>query len=326
MLLPLLMFWVLLTLGLYRLPFGILVLILSLPPLFRYQSFVVEAYANGKVPGAFDAEYFNWVGTGWTLFPLFLVIVLGYAGFRATDAWGASGMWATIILSSAIIPAALAVLAITHSALQAMNPVAVFRIFTEAGAQFLVAPAYVLLLTWLTLASGSLPLWIVVFAAVFLLFSVASLTGTLIAPFKLVDNVYIPDSLERGDEQIAGDLEKLRESALAHAYAFISRDNREGGFRHLFSAIAEDPDPTAAWDWYLGAMFRWENKVHALFFAQHYIRDALAHNEGIRAVKVAMRCRRENEQFRPLGEDVPALIEAAERTGNQELAEVLKRR
>jgi hypothetical protein len=325
MLLPLLMFGGLLTLGLSRLPLGVLILILSLPPLFRYQSFIVEAYANGKVPGAFDAEYFNWVGTGWTMFPLVLAVILGYAGFRASGVWGATGMWAVIIASSAIIPASLAVLAITHSALQAMNPVALFRVFEQAGTPFIVAPAYVLSLTWLTLASGSLPLWAIVFAGVFVMFSVASLTGTLIAPFKLVDNVYIPEALEPGESRSAGELQKLRESVLAHAYGFISRNNREGGFRHLFRAIEEDPDPAAAWDWYLKSMFLWENKVHALFFAQHYIRDALAHNEDVRAVKVALRCYRENEQFRPLRENVPALVEVAERTGNAELAEVLKR-
>jgi len=323
-LLPLLMFSMLLTMGLYRLPLGILIVILSLPALFRYQSFVVEAYANGKVPGAFDAEYFNWVGTGWTLFPLLLAILLGYAGVRATDAFGATGMWAVIVLGSAIVPASLAVLAITHSALQAMNPVAVFRIYEQAGMQFIVAPAYVLLVVWLATVTGSLPLWAVVLSGVFLMFSVASLTGALIAPFKLVDDVYIPAALEPDEKKRTGDLQKLRESTLSHAYGFISRNNREGGFRHLISAIEEDPDPVAAWDWYFNAMFRWENKVHALFFAQHFIRDALGHDEGVRAVKAALRCRRENEGFRPFREDIPALIEAAERSGNTDLAEVLK--
>ena len=323
-LLPLLMFWALLTLGLYRLPLGILVLILSLPPLFRYQSFVVEAYASGKKPGAFDAEYFNWVGTGWTLFPLFLAMVLGYAGFRAGDAWGAAGTWAVIAVSSIVVPASLAVLAITHSALQAMNPVAVFRVFEQAGTRFIVAPTYLLLASWLTLESGSLPLWAMVFVGIFLMFSIAALTGMLIAPFKLVDNVYIPERSGPDERKIVGDRQKLRESALAHAYGFISRNNRDGGFRHLFAAIDDDPDPAAAWDWYLKSMFLWENKVHALFFAQHYIREALAHDEEIRALKVAMRCHREDEQFRPLPENIAALIEVAERTGNTELAEVLK--
>ena len=151
-------------------------------------------------------------------------------------------------LSSAIVPASLAVLAITHSALQAMNPVAIFRVFEQAGTRFMVAPAYLLLATWLALESGSLPLWAIVFVGIFLMFSIAALTGTLIAPFKLVDNVYIPESSEPDERKIVGDQQKLRESALAHAYGFISRNNRDGGFRHLFSAIDDDPDPAAAWD------------------------------------------------------------------------------
>lgn len=325
MLLPLLMFSGLLTLGLYRLPLGILIVLLALPPLFRYQSFIVEAYAGGRVPGAFDAEYFNWVGTGWTMYPLLLAVLFGYAGVRAAGAWGEVGLWVTIVAASAIIPASLAVLAITHSALQAMNPVALFRVFEQVGAQFLVAPAYLLLLTGMTLVPTSLPLWTLVFAGVFMIFSVASMTGTLIAPFRLVDNVYIPDALEPDEAKTARELVKMREAALAHAYGFISRNNREGGFQHLFSAIREERDPVAAWDWYLQSMFRWEDRVHALFFAQHYISDALAHDESVRAIKVALRCHRENARFRPFREDVPALIEAAERTGNGELAEVLRR-
>jgi len=38
-----------------------------------------------------------------------------------------------------------------------------------------------------------------------------------------------------------------------------------------------------------------------------------------------MRCRLANEQFHPLREDLPAAIEAAESTGNIELAAVLRR-
>ena len=324
-LLPLLMFWVLVTFGAYRLPLGILVLILTLPPLFRYQSFIVEAYANGKVPGAFDAEFFNWIGTGWTMFPLALAILFGYIGARAVDAWGETGAWLTILVASGVVPASLAVLAITHSASQAMNPVAIFRIYRQAGPLFLVAPVYCLLLILLTSALGALPLWSVIGIGMFMMYSLASLTGTLIAPFKLVEDVYIPDALAPDDQEIAGDLQQLRESVLSHAYGFISRNNRGGGFNHLLRAIAEDPDPVAAWDWYLKMMFGWEDKGHALFFAQRYVHDALAHGEDIRALKVTLRCYHENEQFRPLREDRRALLEVAERTGNTELAEVLKR-
>jgi hypothetical protein len=61
-----------------------------------------------------------------------------------------------------------------------------------------------------------------------------------------------------------------------------------------------------------------------LFFAQHYIHDMLTHGERIPALKVIMRCRLIDEQFKPLPEDMPAAVQAAENSGNIELAAVLK--
>ena len=322
---PLLMFWTLIAIGILGGPFGILVLALTLPPLFRYLSFIVESYANGQVPSAFDAEFFNWVGTMWTMFPLLLAILLGIAGYYATSAWGSAGMWLVIVLAAGIVPPSMAVLAITHSALQALNPLALLRVYDRAGAVFLVAPLYFLALAVVTIEVGGLPPWARIVTTLFTMFSVAALTGALIAPVRLVSDVDIPEPVGRDESEVAGGLARARTAALNHAYGFISRDNREGGFRHLFGEIAKDPDPAAAWDWYFRRMLGWEHKNHALFFAQHYVRDALQHGEEKRALKATMRCLYEDPQFRPFSEDVTPLLGAAERAGNAELAEVLKR-
>jgi len=321
---PILLFWALVTFGIARLPLGLLVLILSLPPLFRYQSFVVEAYAGGKAPGAFDAEFFSWIGTGWTLFPLVLAVLFGIVGVYATDALGVTGTWLVIVLAAAIYPASLGVLAITHSSLQAMNPVAIFRVYQQVGAQFLVAPTYFLVLAGLALQARELPIGVFVFGGLFVLFSLAALVGLLIAPSRLIHNVYIPDALEKTVDEVSADLEESRVAVLSHAYGFVSRGNREGGFRHIFAEIEKDPDPGAAWAWYFERMLGWEEQQHALFFAQHYIHDMLAYGEFTPVLKVIMRCRLVDPQFKPLPEDLPAAIEAAENSGNIELATVLK--
>lgn len=333
LLLPLLLFWAtfgfaawaLTQLGPGATIGAILIFFLSLPPLFRFQAHIVRSYANGRAPDALDAEYFSWIGNLWSLFPLLLAIGIGVASYQATAAWGVTGTWVVFIVAVAVWPASLAVLVITHSVLQAVNPIALFNIYERAGASFLVAPAYILALSLIIAELAPLPVWAAIGIALFMMFSVASLTGSLIAPSRLTEDVYIPEALEPDQRQISGDLQKLREATLAHAYGFVSRDNREGGFTHLFDAIAEDPDPVGAWDWYLKSMFQWEDSVHALFFAQRYIHDALAHGEDVRALKVILRCQHENERFRPLREDVPGLIAAAERSGNTELAEVLRR-
>ena len=142
---------------------------------------------------------------------------------------------------------------------------------------------------------------------------------------RLVRDVFIDDPFPEDERKIAGDLEQARTAALNHAYGFVSRGNREGGFRHLFGEITRDPDPAAAWDWYFHRMLAWEQKDHALFFARHYIQDALRHGEDKRALKATMRCLHENPSFRPFREDLAALEAAALQFGNEELVEVLKR-
>ncbi len=321
---PLLMFWALIALGIWGGVLGVFLLALTLPPLFRFLSHVVESYANGQVPSAFDAEFFSWVGTMWTLFPLLLAVLFGVAGYAAMSALGTAGAWLVIVAAAATAPASLAVLAITHSALQALNPLALLRVYARAGGAFLLAPLYVLALAFVAMQVG-VPLWARICTTLFAMFSVAALTGALIAPARLVRDVSIPDPEPEDERKIAADLEQARAAALNHAYGFVSRDNREGGFRHLFDAIERDPDPAGAWDWYLRRMLRWEQRSPALFFAQHYVHDALRHGEEGRALKMTLRCLYEDETFRPFAEDRATLAAAAERAGNTEIAEVLKR-
>jgi putative membrane protein insertion efficiency factor len=121
-----------------------------------------------------------------------------------------------------------------------------------------------------------------------------------------------------------GNLEKARRKVLNHAYGFISRDNRDGGLRHIFDWIEEDPDPAGAWAWFFDRMLRWEDQRPALYYARHYIRDHLRHGEDVPAVKLIMRCRLVDEQFRPFPEDLPAAIAACESCNNPELAAIFE--
>ena len=318
------LFTILVSIGIYGGPLGILIILLSLPPIFRYQLIIVEACARDESPGALDADYFNWVGGAYTFFPLPVAFLFVFIGYYANDAFGISGIIATVILACITFPATLALLAITHSPLQSINPVAIFRLYTKSDHLFWIAPIYFAILAWLGVQLESLPMPLTNFLQIFFMFSLAALSGTLIAPNRLVDEVDIPDALEPDEATLAGNLEATRSGTLAHAYGFITRNNREGGFKHIMTEIERDPDPAGAWLWYFDKMQRWEENQHALFFAQHMIRDMLQHGETVPALKLVMRCRLQNEQFRPFREEIPALLEAAESGGNTELAAVLK--
>ena len=325
-LLPLLLLWAILSIGTSGHPMGILVLILSLPPIFRYLMIVLETCAKGENPRAFDAEFFSWTDSLWTFFPLLLAIALTYLGFTIHGYFGTTGVYALLVVVSGALPASFAVLAITHSPLQSLNPVALGRLLNATAESFWLASVYLIVIGWVFVQAGQLPNMAGNFVYLFGLFSFAALTGTLLEPFGLVDDVSIPESPEANDEEIRGNIEAARASVLSHAYGFISRGNRDSGLTHIKQWIADDQDPEAAWAWYFNKMLGWENQQHALFFAQHYVHDLLRHGDTVPALKIIMRCRLINDRFKPLGEDVPVAIEAAESVGNRELATVLKRR
>jgi hypothetical protein len=325
-LIPVVVLWLLMSLALWGGVLGLFLMVLIIPAVFRFQMILLEARALDRVPAPPDVDFFRWFGNAWSLFPAPLVLLAVWAVTAAGVGFGNAAAMLVLIAAGAVLPASFAILAITHSPLQSLNPVALGRLFRKCGDTFWIASVYLVVAGWLILQSESLPTMLANLISMLLISSVFSLIGSLIEPYGLMEDVSIPESLQPDDDQISCDLEMARNTILTHAYGFISRGNRAGGFKHITEEIAQDPDTVAAWAWYFDRMLQWEQKEPALFFAQHYIHDMLQHGENIPALKAIMRCRLINQQFRPLQEDMQAAISAAESSGNIELAAVLKRR
>jgi hypothetical protein len=322
----LLAFWLLIALAAAARMFGVWLAILILPALFRYLTNLVETTGRGLQPEPPGTEFFRWIGDSWSLFPAVIVVALAWASYGLYGAAGAGPMIVLLVAAGLLYPAVLGVLSITHSPLQSVNPVALRNFIARIGLPYWVAPAYLALIVYLSTVVQIFPYLIDVFLEMLMIFSLHSVVGCIMSAHDIFEDVSIPDDVEPGDEELAQHLEKKRAAILSHAYGFISRGNREGGFKHIVDEIAGEPDVAAAWAWYFDRMLRWEQKQHALFFAQRYVHDLLLHGEKIPAIKVIMRCRLIDEKFRPLGEDTRAAILAAESTGNNEVAAVLRGR
>ena len=230
-----------------------------------------------------------------------------------------------ILAMGTVYPAMLAVLSVTHSPMHTLNPITLFNMLRSIGPSYIIAPLYLGAIVYLSTLLQPLPFLAELAVELMLVFSLHAVIGCLLEPHAIFDDVYIPDPVERSDDEISNDIEKARIGVLSHAYGLINRGNREGGLGHIFEWIENDPEGPAAWAWYFTRMLEWENRQHALFFAQHYIHDMLRHGENIPALKVILRCRLIDESFRPLPEDLPTAIQLAETHGNNELATVLKR-
>lgn len=323
-LVPLVVFWLLTAFAAWGGVLGLFLMAFVLIATIRFLMMVLEARARGVEPETPGIEFFSLFGDSWNLFPAALVLLFAFLIDATGDAFGIA--WATVVsvIVCVVFPGSLAVLAITRSPLQSINPVTIVKLLERCGRTLWIAAIFLQVAGWLAYLSNALPSMLASFVQMYLCFAWFSLLGSLIEPYGLFDEVDIPAPRQRSADEISGDVERHRINALGHAYGFVSRDNREGGFKHLFAEIEKDPDPVAAWAWYFNRMMGWEQNRHALFFAQHYIRDALKHGEELAALKVAMRAQHADSQFRPFRENIPALAAAAERHGNTELAAVLR--
>lgn len=322
----LIMFWLLISLASLAGIWGAWLAVIIVPALFRYVTNLVETVGRSLEQQPPGAEFFRWVGDHWSLFPALIVIVLAWVSYDLYRLGYIVAMKILLVVVGLLYPAILGVLAVTHSPLQSLNPVALMKLIRRIGPMYLIAPLYLALIVLLTNLALSLTPLLALLVEIFLLFSLHALIGALMTPYTIFDDVYLPESLEVDTEEVEGDIENARLQVLNHAYGFFSRGNRPGGLNHIMEWINNDPDPEAAWNWYFRGMLEWENQEHALVFAQRYIHELFRHGENITALKIIMRCQLINERFKPLWEDVPIAIESAESAGNIELATVLKQR
>ena len=307
---------------------GLFLAFLIMPSLFHYLMRVLDRRARGKEPGPLEVDDLYWFQGAWSLFMIVHVAVALYAIYISGIAFGRPGMLAAVVVVAAILPSALAVLAITKSPLESLNPKAIGGLIGRIGGDYWILPTYILVAGFAAnlVAAAGVPGFLVELAAFYLVLVFFSMTGAVVKSYDLHEEVDIYDPVEKPREAVDDALLRERTSVLNHAYGFISRDNRAGGFKHIESWLQRDPDPEAAWAWFLDQMLRWEDSMPALLFAQSYLRRLLMEGDDATAVKVMGRCRHVNADFVPLADDLGAAIEAAERRQNQELAAFLRSR
>ena len=324
-LIPMLVFWALATLAASVGLLGLWLAVVIVPAIFRYQVILVEARSRDMTPQTPGIEFFNWAGNLWSLFPALIAVAVAMVSFELNRVAGTAAMMLFVAFAGSVYPAMLGVLAVTHSPMQSVNPAAIVRFIRRCGTDYWYAPVYLFFAACVSLFVDSLGGLLASLIEMFLVFSLHSLIGSMIQPHGIIDDVYIPEATESPPAVEQAVLDRQRTQVLNHAYGFVSRDNRSGGFAHIRQWIDGDPDPAGAWAWFFEQMLGWEDQKAALFFAQHYLHDLLKYGEHAPAVKLMMRCRHIDETFRPLRDDVDAAIAAADAVANAELAAALRR-
>jgi len=306
---------------------GIWLAIVVFPATIRYQLQVLEARARGIDAEAPGIESFSFVGQVWTLFPIVHYALAIAMIWFAADLAGKTGLFVAILLAGVLQPAALAVLVLTRSPLESINPLTIARLIGRVWTAYWVIPVAILLSWYLQAQLIELPFWLMVVAMYFLSFSMYSVIGGMIRPFNLHEEVEIEPPVERDYEKVVTDLETSRTGVLSHAYGFASRGNVAGALDHVTGWLSRDePFPGDGWPWFFEAMLRWDDSFPALKLAQQYLDVLLVAGEDQAAAKLMLRCKHVDEAFRPNPASMERALEAARTSGNSDVETWLRRR
>ena len=305
---------------------GLWLLIVLTPAYVRYLLYLLEARANDRSPPVPDIGMFNPVDNLWTLTPLILLSVLLWAEIL----FAASYMpWIAVLLAITIYlitPSSLAILAVTHSPSESLNPQTISRMIRVCGAAYFIVPVTVILV-WFLFAMFELvglPSVMTNIGKSYQVVLLFTLTGAVLHAKDVAVQVDIEAPLEKSDDEISGDLEKERQKVANHAYGFVSRNNRQGGLAHINQWIDRESDTDAACAWFFQEMLTWENNAAALFFAQDYLHQLLHREQEVTALKLAARCLHEDPRWKPQLEDRELFLEVAEQHGREDLIREVK--
>ncbi|MGH8195358.1 MAG: hypothetical protein ACREQ8_13315 [Woeseiaceae bacterium] len=299
---------------------GIFLGILLIPALFHYLLLLLEARADGRSAPVAGIELFDIVENFWSLTPLVLYAAAVWGLILFANASILAGAAIALVLL-AVLPASVAILAVTHSPLESLNPAALWRLVKACGPDYtaiLVVLGLTVMLTSLA-ARANLPDVIVVVLSFYELFLLFTLTGGVLHANGVRFLIGIPDPVEVDDDVVASSRTKRRQQVLTHAYGFFSRNNRAGGLAHIQSAAQEEADPDDAYLWYFRQMLEWESQESALLLGQAYLGRLLEREQELEALKLMTRCVQVDPAFRPLPGDRPAALAAAERCRREDL-------
>jgi hypothetical protein len=319
-------FWLLFGLAQNAGLLGIALLFLTAPAYIRYLLYLLEARASGKSAPVPDLTMFNPADNLWSLTPLILIAAAVWAGILLASKISLFGVMLIGAGALVIGPASVAVLAVTHSPAESLNPAAMVRMVRACGAAYFIVPGVLIAMSGLFVALylAGTPLFLIDLGTSYQIALLFSMTGAVLYTNNVAMQVTIEDPVEPTADDLARDLADERQKVANHAYGFISRGNRQGGFAHIRQWLENEAVAEEAYPWFFHEMLKWETSDPALFFAQEYLGQLLKWQLDNEALKLIARCLHENARWRPLQEDRDEVNELAARHGREDLIKLLK--
>jgi hypothetical protein len=304
-----------------------LIWVAAVPALLRYLLSLIEERALRRAPPLPDSGMFSVLSTPRRLFALVPAGLLLFFYLSMAPAMPRAAGLIAAIVAFLLLPLHAVLLALTDSPLASVNPLGMWRLLRRLlpAWLWLLPLAIVAMLSWRWLmhidASGY---WLLLLGLYWLL-AFANVCGVLAARLDVAAETDIPAALQDVERRGKPLGERQQQAVLNHAYALISRGNRDGGFAHLDAHAAAADEPLLARFAFFNAMLRWDLADVALYYAQSLLPALLDAGQHAMALKVTVQCLHRNERFRPHAGDLPRLLAIAEQQGHKDVLRALSR-
>jgi hypothetical protein len=192
---------------------------------------------------------------------------------------------ALLVVGLALLPASVALLAVTREFSAALSPLKLVAAVVGIGRGYLYCLAgAAALLVLLGLSQARSQLWY--FPLAYGLFLEAYLIGSVVYARRNVLGVRAPRSPEARAERARAETVGIRSRVLTHAYGFAAHGNTAGALKHVEAYIAAEEDTLEARLWMLKEIARWENRRAALEFGERVIEYCEHHDLADEAARV----------------------------------------
>jgi hypothetical protein len=271
--------------------FLVLIYVFWVTPNYFFEIIEFKALGNHGWP-VFSLETFvagrNQIGVVFSI--LVLLVAGGYIWLRSAGAEDA----ARLLLGGGLVllPASMALLAVTREFRSALHPFKVMATAVAMGYAYLFcvsgAVAILILLEFAQERGGLL----YYFALMYALFLQAYLIGSIVYARRRDLGVNAVRSPEAKAARAQAATIAIRNGVLSHAYGFAAHGNKRGALAHIEDYVSKEDDSLEARLWMLDEISRWEDKAVALKYGRRIVDYCEQHGLADEAARVKSACER----------------------------------
>jgi hypothetical protein len=308
--------------GLLGIPLGLILISWY----FKYGYIVLDTTMRGFAePPVLSVEMVNPASEQRPLGQL-LIIAVFYAGTRAAEPVIGDAVVSVLRMAAlALLPACVAVLGVSRSVFDAVNPALLLKFIRTLGLSYLFLIAAVALpvaVAWFVVRElGDLHLTLVLAMIMFGGLAAFSLIGGVLYDKRAALGIDAWKSPERDRERTERDTRKRHERVIDELYGHWRSGARTEARQAAEQWLASRNHDADEFDWLCERLLLWPDRRLAHRLAQEYITRLLGGKQGARALKIVRRHLGADADFRPAtAAELIRLVTLARDAGDRALA------